>query len=399
MSKLTLIVALISGLFIYNSCDKKLSDEELKQKAKELAHKFTIIDTHIDAPIKMYHNWKDIADSTDRNFDYHKAKLGGLNIPFMSIYVPASTEGTDKSTIMADSLINLTENLVRKNPDKFSMIYSVKDVLNNKNSGKIGLAMGMENGSPINNDLNNLIHFFERGIRYITLCHSKWNHICDSSYDEDKHWNGLSPFGKKVVREMNRLGIIIDISHVSDSTFYYVLKLTKAPVIASHSSCRYFTPGFERNMSDAMIQVLAQNGGVIQINFGLFFIDNVYKLKSDTLSEVLKEKHLSYWDPEAKPIIEEFKKSHNIKYAPASEVAKHIDHVVKLVGIDYVGIGSDFDGVGDGLPKDLNDVSKYPNLIYELLKIGYSDKDIEKICSGNLLRVWQEVEKIANQKT
>lgn len=394
-----LTILLTLGIFIFNSCEKKLSDSELKQKARELAQEYIIIDTHIDAPIKMYHNWKDLTDSTDRNFDYHKAKLGGLNIPFMSIYVPASTEGTDKSTVMADSLINLTENLVRKNPEKFSMIYSVKDVLNNKNSGKIGLAMGIENGSPINNDLNNLIHFFERGIRYITLCHSKWNHICDSSYDEDKHWNGLSPFGETIVREMNRLGIMIDISHVSDSTFYDVLKLTKAPVIASHSSCRYFTPGFERNMSDEMIQALAQNGGVIQINFGLFFIDNVYKLKSDTLSEVLKEKHLSYWDPKAKPIIEEFKKSHNIKYAPVSEVAKHIDHVVKLVGIDYVGIGSDFDGVGDGLPKDLNDVSKYPNLIYELLKLGYSDKDIEKICSGNLLRVWQEVEKIANQKT
>ncbi len=377
------------------SCEKKLSDAELKQKAKNLAQNITIIDTHIDAPIKLYHNWKNIADSTDRNFDFPKAKEGGLDIPFMSIYVPASTEGSEKSTIMADSLISLTEHIVKNNWEKFTMIYSVNDVLDNKNSGKIGLAMGMENASPINSNMENLKHFYERGIRYITLCHSKWNHICDSSYDEDKHWNGLSPFGETMVEEMNRMGIMIDVSHVSDSAFYDVIKTTKAPVIASHSSCRYFTPGFERNMSDEMIKTLAQNGGVIQINFGLFFIDNVYKMKMDTLSNILKEMELSYWAPEAKPIIEEFKKSHNIKYAPVSDIAKHIDHVVKLVGIEHVGLGSDYDGVGDGLPKELNDVSEYPNLIYELLKLGYNENEIEKICSGNLIRVWKEVERSA----
>jgi membrane dipeptidase len=377
------------------SCEKELTDSELKPKAYELAQKFTIIDTHIDAPFKMYQQWKDIADTTDRNFDYNKAKKGGLNIPFMSIFVPASKEGSEKSTIMADSMISLTEKAVENNPDKFKMIYSVNDVLENNNTNMIGLAMGMENGSPINKNIKNVEYFYKRGIRYITLCHSKWNHICDSSYDEDKHWNGLSPFGEKVVSEMNRLGIMIDISHVSDSAFYDVLQLTKAPVIASHSSCRFYTPGFERNMSDEMIKALAKNGGVIQINFGLFFIDNVYKMKMDTLDNILKEMKLTYWDPKAKPVIEEFKQSHNIKYAPAAEVAKHINHVVKLVGIDYVGLGSDFDGVGDGLPKGLKDVSEYPNLIYELLKLGYTEEEIEKICSGNLLRVWREVERIA----
>ena len=386
---------ILAFILMFMSCEKKLSDSELKQKANELAQKITIIDTHIDAPFKLYRQWKNIADTTDLNFDYVKAKKGGLNIPFMSIFVPASTEGSEKSTIMADSLITLMEKTVKNNPDKFGLISSVNDVMENKNSNIVGLAMGMENGSPINSDLNNLHHFYKRGIRYITLCHSKWNHICDSSYDENKHWNGLSPFGEDVVAEMNRLGIMIDISHVSDSAFYDVLQLTKVPVIASHSSCRHFTPGFERNMSDEMIKALAKNGGVIQINFGLFFIDNVYKMKSDTLSEMLKEKKISYWDPKAKAVIEEFKKSHNMQQAPVSEVAKHIDHVVKLVGIDYVGLGSDFDGVGDGLPDGLKDVSGYPNLIYELLKMGYNEKDIEKICSGNLLRVWKEVERIA----
>jgi len=247
-----LFILLFIVLFI--SCEKKLSDSELKQKASELAQKLTIIDTHIDAPGKLYHQRKNIADTTDRDFDYPKAKKGGLNIPFMSIFAPASTEGSEESTLMADSLISLMENVTRNNPDKFKMIYSVKDVLENKNVNIIGLAMGMENGSPINNDLKNLQHFYKRGIRYITLCHSKRNHICDSSYDKDKHWNGLSLFGEEVVAEMNRLGIMIDISHVSDSAFYDVLQLTKAPVIASHSSCRYFTPGYERNMSDEMIK-------------------------------------------------------------------------------------------------------------------------------------------------
>lgn len=388
--KFLFLLAVLVSMFI--SCNQKLTDAKLKQKANDLAQRFIIIDTHIDAPMKLYYEWKDITQETDRNFDFVKANKGGLNVPFMSIYVGAKTEGSEESTILADSLVTLTEALAKEFPGKFEMIYNKNDVFKNKGTGKIGLAMGMENGSPINNNLSNVEHFFKRGVRYITLCHSKWNHICDSSYDEDKNWNGLSPFGEEVVAEMNRLGMMIDVSHVSDSAFYDILRLTKSPVIASHSSCRHFVPGFERNMSDDMIKALAKNGGVIQINFGLFFVDNEYKLKSDTLSALLKEKNLSFWDPAAKPVIEEFKKNHKMQYASALEVAKHIDHVAKLVGIDYVGIGSDYEGVGDGLPVGLKDVSGYPNLIYELLKMGYNDEEIEKICSGNLLRVWREVE-------
>ena len=395
MARTFFLLILLSNIFL--SCNKPLSDEELKLKSEKLAKQYTIVDTHIDTPIKQYYEFKNLADSTGRNFDYDKAIQGGLDIAFMSIFVPASKEGSEEATVMADSLINLTENAARENPEKFNLIYSVSDVLQNNNQNIVGLALGMENGSPINNDLENLQHFYKRGIRYITLCHSKWNHICDSSYDEDKHWNGLSPFGEEVVAEMNRLGMMIDISHVSDSAFYDVLKISKAPVFASHSSCRFFTPGFERNMSDEMIISLAEKGGVIQINFGLFFIDNEYKLKSDTLSQILKEQNLSYWSPDARPVIEEFRKKHNVEFASVNAVAKHIDHVVKLVGIDYVGLGSDFDGVGDGLPVGLKDVSDYPNLIYELLKMGYNEVDIEKICSGNLLRVWSEVEKFSSK--
>jgi membrane dipeptidase len=197
-----------------------------------------------------------------------------------------------------------------------------------------------------------------------------------------------------VVKEMNRTGIMVDISHVSDSTAFQVLRLSKAPVIASHSSCRHFTPGFERNMSDKIIMELGKNNGVIQINFGASFLDSVARQNNhlrDSLEEILSSKNLTSRDPEAQPIIDQFSKQHKDLFSDVEKVADHIDHVVKLVGIDHVGIGSDYDGVGDSLPVGLKDVSTYPNLIFVLLKRGYSPEDIEKICYKNVFRVWNRV--------
>jgi membrane dipeptidase len=200
---------------------------------------------------------------------------------------------------------------------------------------------------------------------------------------------------------MNRVGIMVDVSHISDAAFYEVMSITKAPVIASHSSCRFFTPGFERNMSDEMITMLAKQGGVIQINFGSSFLSKEYQeLENKGRTEVmayLKSKSLKFEDAEAQLYIEQYRKQHPIAYADVSDVANHIDHVVKLVGVDHVGLGSDFDGVGDSLPTGLKDVSQYPNIIYELLKRGYTEKDIQKICGSNLLRVWSEVERTAKE--
>jgi membrane dipeptidase len=194
---------------------------------------------------------------------------------------------------------------------------------------------------------------------------------------------------------------MVDVSHVSDAAFYEVMNVTKAPVIASHSSCRFFTPGFERNMSDEMITMLAKQGGVIQINFGSSFLSGEYqKLENEGRKEVmayLKSKNLKFEDAEAQAYIQRFRKEHPIAYADVSDVANHIDRVVKLAGVDHVGLGSDFDGVGDSLPTGLKDVSQYPNIIYELLKRGYAEKDIQKICGGNLLRVWSEVERTAKE--
>jgi membrane dipeptidase len=250
--------------------------------------------------------------------------------------------------------------------------------------------------------LENVRHFYDRGIRYVTLAHSKDNHISDSSYDDAHKNKGLSEFGKKVVGEMNRLGVMVDVSHISDEAFWQVIEVSKVPVIASHSSCRHFTPGWQRNMSDEMIRALAEHGGVIQINFGSGFVDAETQKQSTAqsgeLDAILKAKGLDRADREAKPVIDAFRAEHPRKRATVEQVADHIDHVKQLVGIDHVGLGSDFDGVGDTLPTGLKDVSQYPNLIRVLLERGYKEEEIEKICSGNVLRVWQAAADYASSR-
>ncbi|NUO02802.1 MAG: membrane dipeptidase [Saprospiraceae bacterium] len=383
------------------------SDAEWQALADELAHRFIITDGHVDLPYRLrvqnFRLTKELIgipiETTSGDFDYVRAKKGGLDAPFMSIYIPSSYQVTGGAKMLADSLIDMVKSIATAHPDKFAIAVSPKEVRRNFKKGLISLPMGMENGAPIEEDLANVAYFHQRGIRYITLTHATDNKICDSSYDTTRTWNGLSAFGRDVVREMNRTGIMIDISHVSDSTFYQVMALTKAPCIASHSSCRKFTPGFERNMNDDMIRALGRNGGVIQINFGSTFLDAKIQehetAMRNELSEILEAKGLKYTDPAAKEVIDAFQKSHPTLYSDVKMVANHIDHVVAIAGIDYVGLGSDFDGVGDSLPTGLKDVSQYPNLICELLKRGYSEDDIAKICYKNVFRVWEKVEKVA----
>ncbi len=337
-------------------------------------------------------------ETDEGDFDYVRAKEGGLDAPFMSIFIPASYQD-GRAKALADTLIDMVRGIAEAHPDKFAVAVSPAEVEANFKKGIVSLPMGMENGAPIEGDLKNVSYFHERGIRYITLTHSKDNHICDSSYDTTGTWNGLSPFGREVVLEMNRVGIMVDISHVSDNTFWQVMDLAKAPCIASHSSCRKYTPGFERNMNDEMIKRMGQNGGVIQINFGSTFLDGEIQAKRDEqraeLQKLLEKEGLSYRDEAAEPIIEKYRLENPNLYSDVQMVANHIDHVVALAGIDHVGFGSDFDGVGDSLPTGLKDVSQYPNLLYELLKRGYSEEDIEKVCYKNVWRVWKEVERVA----
>lgn len=374
-------------------------DDDLMKKAKKLAQEFIIVDTHIDAPEEMVEKTVNLSIRTKTDFDYVKAKEGGLNCGFMSVYIPASFQQKGGARAYAEKLITMVEGWTTTWPDKFVLARSAADVTAQSTSGKVSLAMGMENGAGIENDLANIKYFYDKGIRYLTLTHSKDNLICDSSYDTTGTWHGLSPFGRKVVEELNRVGIMVDVSHVSDSAFYQVMQISKAPVIASHSSCRFFTPRFERNMSDDMIKLLASRGGVIQISFGSSFISSAYREAEENadkqIAEHLKKVGVFPDSPAGRDYARTYYKKHPVKVVDVSEVAEHIDHVVKLVGVEYVGFGSDFDGVGDSLPVGLKDVSYYPYLIRELLKMGYSDEDIQKFCSGNLLRVWSAVERTA----
>ena len=375
------------------------NDASLKKRAYELAHTYIITDGHIDVPWRLNDGYEDLSVRTEGgDFDYIRAKEGGLDVPFMSIYVPSSYQETGGAKEKADSLIDLVHRIANDHPDKFEVAYSPNDGDRIFSQGKIALPMGMENGAPIEDDLNNVAYFHKRGIRYITLTHARDNLICDSSYDTTNTWGGLSPFGRRVVAEMNRVGIMVDISHVTDAVINQVLDMAKAPVIASHSSCRKFTPGWQRNMGDPEIKRLKENGGVIQINYGSSFVTQASQDKrqanTDKIAAYAKKNGLEQEDEELKVYAKKVSEDNPI-YADITEVVDHIDHVVKLAGIDHVGIGSDYDGVGDSLPYGLKDVSSYPNLIYHLLKRGYSDEDIAKICYKNVWRVWREVERVA----
>jgi membrane dipeptidase len=366
------IISLIIIMLI--SC----SEEIEKISSEDLAKKLTIVDMHIDTPYRLWRqnlNGDEIDDISKRtlkgDFDYPRAVSGGLNVPFFSIYTPASTQIDSTSHEMAVSLISMIEDIVTLHSDKFFIVKSTSDI-ELLDRERLGIAFGMENGAPIEGDLSRVQFYHDKGIRYITLTHSKSNHISDSSYDENHQWEGgLSSFGKELIREMNKVGIMVDISHVSDKAFYESIEISEVPVIASHSSLRHFTPGFERNVSDDMLIKLASKGGVISINFG---------------SSFLTKKALEYRRNREGPY----------PFADVTDVVDHIDRVVNLVGIDHVGIGSDYDGVGDTLPSNLKDVSTFPNLISELLTRGYTEEDIEKILSGNIIRVWKEVEDFAN---
>lgn len=408
-------LALILSLTLFITCATPQprsvdtgSHDLLMQEAQRIAHKYIITDGHIDLPYRLkITNFRPTKEylgipitTKQGDFDYMRAKQGGLDAPFMSIYIPAEKQKeAGASKALADSLINMIVSITEAHPDKFQIAYTADDCDRLFKQGIIALPMGMENGAALEDDLSNVQYFNDRGISYVTLTHSKVNLICDSSYDTTRTWHGLSPYGERVVEEMNRVGIMVDISHVSDETFYDVMEITKVPVIASHSSCRKFTPEFERNMDDDMIRALGINGGVIQINFGSTFLDKAVQEQQEAarqeISTLIERRGLEDDDPEAEAIREEYKSSHPSLYADVRTVADHIDHVVSLVGVDHVGLGSDYDGVGDSLPTGLKDVSQYPNLIRELLHRGYSEGDIAKICYQNVWRVWRAVDTFA----
>lgn len=373
---------------------------DTESRGWRIAQRHMIIDGHIDVPYRLQEDHEDITIGTQRgDFDHPRAVCGGLNVPFMSIYIPPEKAEEGKGKELADELIDQVQSWAEKAPEKFTLVKSTADVERAFREGKIALPMGMENGSGIEEDLSNLKHFYDRGIRYITLAHSKSNAIADSSYDDNRPNDGLTDFGREMVREMNRIGIIVDVSHITDKAFHDVMEVTEAPVVATHSSARHFTPGFERNMSDELIERLAENGGVIQINFGSSFLteeaNKWYDGLRDAREEYLDEHDYPADGKKAEAFSEKYRRENPFPYADLEVVLDHVDHVVDLVGVEHVGIGSDYDGVGDSLPTDLKDVSDFPNLVDGLLERGYTEDEIAKILSGNVLRVWRQVEDYA----
>ncbi|WP_237067665.1 dipeptidase [Microbulbifer guangxiensis] len=372
--------------------------DDYLDRAREVARTTIIADTHVDVPYRLVEHYEDVSQATaGGDFDYPRAMAGGLNAPFMSIYTPAELEREGGAKAKADALIDLVEKMVAGAPDKFAIATSWEDVEQQFEQGLISLPLGMENGSPIEGELANVEHFYNRGVRYITLAHSLSNHLSDSSYDDQRPAGGLTEFGREVVKEMNRLGMMVDVSHLSDEAFYDVLEVSEKPVIASHSSARHFTPGFERNMSDEMIRELAANGGVIFVNFGSSFVSQA-SLANWQAQDEEQERFMQSMgiedeaDERVKAHMTAFEEEHPFPFATLEQVLDHIDHIKVIAGIDAIGIGSDYDGVGDSLPEGLKDVASYPNLIAGLLARGYTEEEIRKILSGNLKRVWQAVE-------
>jgi len=386
------------ALLFFFSCTVQKPQEAYLRQAQKLLATTPIVDTHIDFPWHLveFDKWYKpgytayAIKNPDGDFDWERAKKGGLYGPFMSIYIPAKFQKEPgRSRQVADSLIQMVHAIVKDYPDKFALATKADDILANFKKGIISLPMGMENGSPIDK-IEDVAYFHQRGIRYVTLAHSRDNQISDSSYDTLHTHHGLSEYGRKVVHEMNRVGIMVDVSHLSDEAIMDVLEVSTKPLIATHSACRHFTPGFERNLPDSLIQAIAKTGGVVQVPFSQYFLgDKVGAAwrKAEKEREALK---IPEFGPEAVRFYEAFgKKNGEPFWISVSVVADHIDHIKNLVGIDYVGLGSDFDGVGLTLPPDLDDVDEFPNLIAELLRRGYSEKEVRKICSGNVLRVWR----------
>lgn len=354
---------------------------------KKLHESAFVLDSHCDSPLRLYDGIDMGKKNEQGHFDFIRMKEGGLNAAFFAIYTSNKLE-PDAATRKALQLIARTYDAVEQNEDKVGVALSLEDALDLREKGLGAIFLGMENGLPIQKDLSLLRLFYDMGIRYMTLTHAGNNDICDSCAPKEKKWNGLSPFGKKVVKEMNRLGMIIDVSHISDESFYDVLKYSKKPVVATHSCCRAIAE-LPRNMTDQMIRDLASHGGVIQINFYPPFLNKDYADKFWPLCDAFEA---------AETLYKQNKKKYEAEYNEAlanmmalerpsyKEVVDHIDHVVKLVGVDSVGLGSDFDGI-EVTPVGLEGVDKLPVITEELLNRGYSESDIHKILGGNFMRV------------
>jgi membrane dipeptidase len=379
------VCGLASLLAIATAQTRKVSDAEVQKIHKSAL----LIDTHNDITSRTVQGYDIGKAKNDGHTNLTALREGGVGVQFFAVYVSASYVNGNRSAWRTLEMIDtVRHDIIGRYPDDFVLATTADDIERIHKQGKIAALMGIEGGHAIEDSLRLLRDYYELGIRYMTLTHSNTNNWADSSGDMDKagveHHNGLTDFGKQVVREMNRLGMMIDISHVADKTFWDALEVSSAPPFASHSSCRTLS-NVPRNMTDEMIVALAKKGGVVQVNFSCDFL-------SQKTADATKEVNARIAATRAEnnqTLVEEYRKS--IPPATLADVVAHIDHIVKIAGVNAAGIGSDFDGVSC-TPQGLEDVSKFPNLTRALLEKGYSAEDIRKIYGGNVLRVMRAVE-------
>jgi len=391
------------AIIILTGCGN--SEEQLSRRADRIHEQYLTVDTHCDTPLEIIQTDYDLGEKHDRNcVDFPRMIEGGLDAEFFAVFLrqgprdDSSFNEVHKETLRIFKAIH---DNVEKNSGMAEIALSPDDAYRLKKEGKLSAFIGIENGYPIGKDISKIKQYYDLGARYITLCHSVNNDICDSSTDpKGPEFDGLSTFGEEVVKEMNRIGMMIDVSHISDESFYDVINTSRAPVIASHSSSRALCSS-PRNLSDEMLKSLKSNGGVIQICILSSYIkppESNPELESrmDELKDkygdfnVLTEEQKKDYHNERGEIYNKYR-----KLATVADVVDHIDHVVQIIGIDHIGIGSDFDGGGgvDGCKT----VAEMKNITIELLRRGYTKGEIEKIWGGNIMRVFREVEAIAEQ--
>ncbi len=384
---------------------QSVSDVQVSARAKRLHDRAIVVDTHDDTPQRL------LFDKTfnigmrnkDGHVDIPRMREGGLDALFFSIWVPSQITGPPAVKRALD-LIDSVREAVRTHPNDLMLANTAADIRRAAAEHKIAALMGMEGGHIIDDDLAVLRLYAALGVRYLTLTHFLNNNWADSSTDKPAH-NGLTAFGKDVVRELNRIGVIVDVSHVSDKTFYDLLEVTKAPVIASHSSSRAIS-NHPRNMTDDMMRALAKNGGVVMINYAAAFLSEEFRVasekKSGNIVAAMSAMSKKCGGNEACTIMENERIEHEammkgeLPKAMWDKIVEHIDHAVKVAGVDHVGLGSDFDGAT--MPIGMEDVSKLSRITDALLKKGYSEPDIEKILGGNILRVMEQVENLKSAR-
>ena len=360
-----------------------------------------ILDSHCDTPSQILRLMDLSLDNDLAQVDYPKLKKGNVDGAFFALYIPADMDTDDAKSYLL-RLMGGVKRTLAENPDKAALAVSMSQAVENKSKGLFSIFLGLENGSPLGDSEESfelLQKLYDAGVRYVTLCHSRHNQICDSCACTTPKWGGLSPFGKRLVAEMNRIGMLVDVSHISDSSFYDVLACSTKPVVATHSSCRSLA-GHPRNMTDDMIRELAARGGVIQINFYPVFLDSDFasrfsssgiaekgeSIEAEFIADPANIEKRQAWNAVQRELLALERPSYKL-------IADHIDHVVSLVGVDHVGIGSDYDGI-EITPDGMEDVSMMPKLFDELRTRGYSEEDLTKIAGGNFFRVLEQAAQI-----